>query len=78
MATIKITVGNSFLHNISEDFLCRDVDISDEDEIEYCAYECCGQYLEMHADAIHALCPDLDSETIEEACYFIVEEIIEE
>ena len=46
MNTIKITVGNSFAHNLTEEFITH-VDLSDLDEVEMAAEECCGEYLDM-------------------------------
>ena len=73
MATIKVTVGNSYIHNLKEEFFCVDVDMSDLEEIEYCAEECCGQYLDMHGDIINTL--DVNWETFAEACYYTIEEV---
>lgn len=76
VATVKVTVTNKYLRQ-TEVFICRDVDISDMNEVEYCAEECCGAYLDMHHDVIRMECPDISSEEIEEACEFIVERVDE-
>lgn len=75
MAIAKVTVLNSFLHGVIEEFICTDVDFSDLQEVEYCADECCGEYLEMHHDAIKSNFPDLTDETIAEACSYLMEEV---
>lgn len=69
---VKITITNKFIE-VTEVFICYTVDMSDPNEVNYCVSECCGQYLEMHEDIIHAK-EDLDFETIAEACEYIVEE----
>ena len=75
MSVIKVTVANAYLHNLKEEFYCIDVDMSDLEEVEMAAEECCGEYLDMHADAIYAICPDVGSEAIAEACSYIIEEV---
>ena len=77
MNTIKVTVGNSFFHGVIEEFITA-VDISDLDEVEMAAGECCGEYLELHGDLIHALTPDIDWETIADACFYSIEEVCNE
>ena len=72
MNTIKITVGNSFAHNLTEEFITR-VDLSDLDEVEMAAEECCGEYLDMHSDLWHTL--DVDFEMIVDECHYIIEEV---
>jgi hypothetical protein len=72
MHTIKITVGNSFAHNLTEEFITR-VDLSDLDEVEMAAEECCGEYLDMHSDLWHTL--DVDFEMIADECHYIIEEV---
>lgn len=74
MNTVKITVGNSFAHNLTEEFLTR-VDLSDLDEVEMAAEECCGEYLDMHSDLWNTL--DVDLEVIAEECFYIIEEVFE-
>lgn len=74
MNTVKITVGNSYLPNLFEEFICA-VDIEDLNEVDYCAEECVGQYLEMHEDAIHEL--DVAFETVAESCFYIAEQEVE-
>ena len=75
MNIIKVTVGNSYLHGLIEDFICSNVDTSDTEEMDYCAEECIGAYIDMHGDAIFALAPDVDSEELYEACYYEIEEM---
>lgn len=75
MATINITVRNPFSPNLTEVYTCFDVDISDLNEVEYCASECCGQFLDEHEDIWNAL--DTPFETIAEACEYIIEETTE-
>ena len=75
MAIAKVTVLNSFLPGIIEEFICRDVDFSDLQELEYCAEECCGEYLNMHHDVIRINLPDLTDETIAEECNYMIEEV---
>lgn len=76
MATVKIVVKNSYFHGIIEEFITR-VDIADLNEVEMCADECMGAYLEMHHDLIMALTPDLTFEKLAEACYYTLEEVLE-
>lgn len=73
---VKITITNKFI-GVTEVFICYAIDISDPNEIDYYVSECCGQYLEMHEDIIHAKA-DLDFETIAEACEYIVEELADD
>ena len=74
MNTIKITVGNNFSPNLIEEFITH-VDLSDLDEVEIAAAECCGEYLDMHSDLWNTL--DVDFETIADECYYIIEEVAE-
>ncbi len=73
MGSIKVTVGNSYLFSVVEEFICTNVDILDKEEMEYCAEECVGQYLEMHNDLINIL--DADWDSVVEACYYSLEEV---
>lgn len=73
MGAIKITVGNHYIANVTEEFLCAKVDITDLDEVEYCAERCCGEFLEMYGDIIRTL--DVNWETLVEACYYVIEEV---
>ena len=75
MAIIKVTIKNGYLHNITEEFVCSNVDISILDEIDYCVEECVGQYLEMHEDVIHTL--DASWDQIADACHYTIEEVFE-
>lgn len=75
MAIAKVTVRNRFLVGVVEEFHCIDVDFSDLEELEYCADECCGEYLEMHSDIIKQDLPDLTDEIIAEACSYTIEEV---
>lgn len=75
MKMLKITVLNGYL-NIIEEFFCRDVNISDPEEVECCAQECCGQYLDMHSDIINTI--DADWDSIADACNYIIEEVSDE
>lgn len=74
MNTIKVTVGNGFVPNLIEEFITH-VELSDLDEVEMAAEECCGEYLDMHSDVWHTL--DANFETIAEACYYTIEEVFE-
>lgn len=74
MNTIKIIVSNSFAHNLTEEFITH-VDLSDLDEVEMAAAECCGEYLDMHFDFWNTL--DVDFETIADECHYIIEEVVE-
>lgn len=76
MNTIKVTVSNSFFNGIIEEFITH-ADVSDLEEMELAAEECCGEYLNLHGDLIQALTPDQDWDTIAEACYYIIEEVVE-
>ena len=77
MGSIKVTVMNGYLYGIIEEFLCNNVDVSDKEEMEYCAEECCAKFLDMHQDVISARCADLDWETIEDSCVYLIEEVID-
>lgn len=72
MLNIKVTVGNEYAPRLIEEFFTR-VDIKDIDEVEMCADECCGQYLDMHNDVWHTL--DTNFEEIAEACWYTIEEV---
>ena len=75
MNTIKVTVGNSYFHNVIETFICANVDVSDKNEMEYAAAECCGEYLDMCNDLVNS-CADVPFETIANACYYTIEEVV--
>lgn len=75
MKALKIIVGNNYFPYVTETFVQPAVDILDCDEVEYAIDECCGEYLDMHEDIIDALMPNINFETIAEACSYIVEEI---
>ena len=74
MATVKVIVGNEYAHELLEEFITH-VDISDLAEVEMCASECMGAYLEMHEDVWHTL--DVSFDTIADACFYSIEEVIE-
>jgi hypothetical protein len=76
MNAVKITVSNSYFSQINEEFYTH-VDLSDLDEVEMAAEECCGEYLNLHGDLIQALTPDLDWEQLADACSYIIEEVSE-
>ena len=73
MGTIKITVGNSYLHGIQEEFICSNVDIADLDEVDYCVSECVGQFLENHEDIFNQL--DISYDKRVDSCCYIIEEV---
>lgn len=75
MAIAKVTVRNSFLNGVIEEFYCINVDFSDLEELEYCADECCGEYVELHSDIIRQCLPDVDDEVIAEAFSYTMEEV---
>ena len=75
MSNISITVTNRYLPNITEIYVHYNVDISDFDEVDYCAEEACGKFLNEYRDALFATCPDLDWETIADACEYLIEEV---
>ena len=76
MQKVLITVGNEYLPNVIEEFITR-VDMSDLEEAAMAVEECCGRYIDMHEDARHAICPDLDFEKYTEGIFFMVEEVNE-
>jgi hypothetical protein len=73
--TLKVTVTNTFIPKLKEEFICHNVDITDKDETDYCAEECCGIFLDMHGDEIQRNCPDVDWDTIAEKCSWMIEEV---
>lgn len=75
MATVKITVTNSFLHGVVETFITR-VDVSDMEEVLMAAGECCGQYLDMHEHTYSTNCPDVEWDIFADNCDYTIEEII--
>lgn len=75
MKNIIITIGNDYFPNITEDFYHPFVDITDLEELDYIIDECCGIYLDLHGDLIRALTPDCTREEIEEACFYLIEEV---
>ena len=77
MGTIKVTVSNSYFHGVQEEYLCKNVDISDLAEMEYAAEECVGAYMDAHSDIAHSI-TDLDMETIESECFYMIEILEEE
>ena len=74
MNQIKVTVGCDYFPGICEDFITF-VDTSDLEEMEMAADECCGEYLDLHGDLIHALTPDVEWEDLAESCWYIIEEV---
>jgi len=78
MGVIKVTVGNSFLNGVIDEYMCHNVDISSQEEMEYCAEECVGAYLDDHHDLYIALCSDIEFDLFAEACYYLIEEEIED
>ena len=75
MKALKITVGNRYLPNVTETFVSPAIDILDREEVEYAIEECCGEYLDMYENTLITVAPDVDFETIAEACTYIMEEI---
>lgn len=74
MNSIIVTVKNRYLHGISEEFLCSAVDVSDLNEMEYCAEECCGAFLDMYESTFARECPDVEWDSFVEACYYSIKE----
>lgn len=77
MGTIKVTVMNGYLGGIIEEFICHNVDVSNKEEMEYCAAECCAKFSDLHHDIFHAQCADLGWETIEDNYIYMIEEVID-
>lgn len=77
MGTIKVTVTNGYIFNVVEEFICNNIDVSDKEEMEYCAEECCAKFLDMHRDIINVKCADVDQEELEENCFYMIEEVID-
>ena len=75
MSNISVTVTNRYLPNITEIYIHYNVDISDFDEVDYCAEEACGKFLDEYRDTLFATCPDLDWETIAAACEYLIQEV---
>ena len=76
MKEVDITVTNCYCPFIIETFRTR-VDISDLNEVEMTADECCGQYLDMHHDYYQTQLADLDWDTFTEGCVYVIEEVAE-
>ena len=74
MVTVKVTVGNELTPGLVEEFITR-VDISDLAEVEMCASECMGVYLEMH----EGVWPTIDAsfDVIADSCFYTLEEVVE-
>ena len=58
MKEVDIIVTNRYCPFITETFRTR-VDMSDLNEVEMAADECCGEYLDMHHDYYQAALADL-------------------
>lgn len=74
MKNITVTVKNSFLNGVKEVFDCRDLDITDLEEVQYCIDECCGIYLDKHLDKILKMFPTISPEIVAMECDYILEE----
>ena len=74
MATVKVTVGNEFAQGLIEEFITQ-VDISDLAEVEMCASECMGAYLEMHEGVWATI--DASFDVIADACFYTLEEVVD-
>ena len=74
MATVKVIVGNYFAEGLIEEFVTK-VDITDLAEVEMCASECMGAYLEMH----EGVWPTIDAsfDVIVDACFYTLEEVVD-
>ena len=75
LANINITVNNRYAPSLCESFYYPIIDISDLEEVNYCANEACGVYLDLHGDLICALTPECTFEEIAEAREYIIEEV---
>lgn len=73
ITNICISITNPYAIGVSENFYYPSVDISDKEEMDYCADEACGIYLDMHGDIWNTLSTPF--ETIAEACEYIIEEV---
>lgn len=73
MSIIKITVMNDYICNTRETYVYS-VDITDKEEIDAIAEECCGNFLDNHNDVFNTL--DIDFETFAEACTYTIEEVV--
>ena len=72
----QITVFNPYFPAIKEVFASSKL-LSNRELDEFIA-DCYAQYLELHHDLVMALTPDLNYETLSEACYYILEDICNE
>jgi hypothetical protein len=74
MATINITIKNNLFHHTVDEFLCRDVDISDLEEVNYCVEECIGAFIDIHEDALKNI--DAEWDTIMDNFHYTIEEVM--
>ena len=75
MATIKVTVKNQYLKREKEEFICSNIDTSDLKEMEACAKECCGKFVELKENLINKLTGYLTPEQFISSCYYVIEEV---
>lgn len=74
MNMIKITVWSSIMPNHTKEYFCRGVDITDLQEVEMCASECMGKYLD-NEPLWYATNATWDE--IVDSCVYTVEEVDE-
>lgn len=73
ITNIIITITNPYAPNISESFYYPCIDILDLAEIEYCAEEAMGVFLDEHGDIWNTL--DVPFDKIVDSCEYIIEEV---
>ena len=71
MNTIKVTVGNHLMKGVNEEFLCAQVDTSDKEEMDYCAQECVGAYIDMYSSFFD----EGDFSQKVNNCWYVIEEV---
>jgi hypothetical protein len=75
MNTIKVTVWSSIMPHCQREYICYGVDISDLNEVENCAAECVGKYLDNEPQwyATNATWDE-----IVDSCMYCIEEVFDD
>jgi hypothetical protein len=74
---LQVTIINHNIKFPSQEFICSNVDISDLDEVDYCAQECIGRFVELYEEALGHSLTEREAEAIAAGCSYFIEEDID-
>ena len=74
---LQVTIINHNIKFPSQEFICSNVDLSDLGEVDYCAQECIGRFVELYENTLKHPLTEREAETIAAGCVYFIEEAID-